>query len=124
MIVDPGKMEWVTLDPLGRTVSLPSALADARESVGKHRDDEYLSRDQARVVVESPDRIDISSSDPRRDVYYRTRGELERGPYERVVVQFENESTGTAISWSVYDKPVGSSGVRYWKGGVPWRFIG
>ena len=122
MIIDPNNVAWIVKDPLGRTISLSNELADIRESVGKHTGNEFLSRMDAKETVINPDRIDISSNNPKRDIYYRSRGKIEIGPYERVVVEMDGDY-GEAISWSIYDKPVSSSGVRYWKGGQPWRHI-
>lgn len=123
MIIDPKKAAWIVKDPLGRTVSLSNELADIRESVGKHTGKEYLSMDDAKETVINPDRIDISSNNPKRDIYYRSRANVEIGPYERVVAEFIDNDQGEVVSWSVYDQPVSSGGVRWWKGGQPWRHI-
>ena len=65
----------------------------------------------------SGDRIDESVSSEYRDVYYR-RDAAEEYPYSRAVVDFRDSATkGLVISWSRYERPVASYGVKYRKGG-------
>lgn len=117
MEIDPFDIEWVESDPLERDVVMLKSIKQAREFAGKHSTtEEFLSTEEVRRVVSDPDRIDMSSSDPDRDLYYEEKSEY-TNPYAKVVVDFSmSPEKGVAVSWSRYDHPVSSHGVRYWKG--------
>ena len=116
MEIDPFDIEWVETDPLDREVLMLKSVKQAREFAGKHSStEEFLSTDDVRQVVSNPDRIDFSSSNPDRDLYYEVKTEY-TNQYARVVVDFRGDpSKGVAISWSRYEHPVSSHGIRYRK---------
>lgn len=114
-VIDPFDIRWTVTDPLEREVSMLRSVERARE--GKHPEPpEFLSSDDVKVVVEDPDRIDESVSSEYRDVYYRRETD-EEYPYSRAVVDFRDSATrGMVISWSRYETPVASYGVKYRRG--------
>lgn len=114
--IDPFDIAWKAVDPLDREVVMRHSIVDARTC--KHAEPpEHLSVDEARQVIADPDRIDVSSSNPCRDVYYRVRSGQDY-PYSRVVVSYQDdERRGLAISWSNYAHPVSSGGMRWSKEG-------
>lgn len=113
MLVDPFDIMWTDGDPIGRDVVLLKSVVDSRKGVHPS-EEEHLPTEKIKDIVTDPDRIDISSSIPTRDIYYKYEPEYPY-PYARVVVDFKHdENKGFPISWSRYEHPVSSSGVR-WK---------
>ena len=112
--IDPFDVEWSETDPLDREVTMLKSIVDMRERMGKHPDPpEFLSSDGVREVVSDPDRIDESVSSAFRDVYYRTELE-EEYPHARAVVDFRDDpQRGVVVSWSRYETPVSSYGVKW-----------
>ena len=112
--MNPYDIEWTATDPLDRRISMYKSIVDIRQ--GKHSaPPEYLSIDEARAIVTDPDRIDESSSHPKRDIYYKFNSAMEF-PHARVVADFSGaEDDGIIISWSRYKQPVSSHGVKYLK---------
>lgn len=114
MRIDPFDIIWVDTDPLGREVVLLHSVVDKRKNAHPSAE-EHLPIEKIRDIVTDPDRIDISSSIPTRDVYYKREPEYPY-PYARAVVDFRHdENKGHPISWSRYEYPVSSSGVRWEK---------
>lgn len=114
--VDPFDIDWTEIDPLGREVMMLKPIEQARESMGKHPvPPEFLSTQDVRVVISDPDRIDESAQKADRDIYYKIE-EQEDYQYSRAIVDFSGDPhKGTVISWSRYEKPVSSYGIKYQK---------
>lgn len=114
--VDPFDIDWTEIDPLGREVMMLKPVEQARESMGKHPvPPEFLSTQDVRVVISDPDRIDESAQRADRDIYYKIE-EQEDYQYSRAIVAFRDDPhKGTVISWSRYEKPVSSYGIKYQK---------
>lgn len=114
--VDPFDIDWTEIDPLGREVMMLKPIEQARESMGKHPvPPEFLSTQDVRVVIPDPDRIDESVQRADRDIYYKIE-EQEDYQYSRAIVDFRDDPhKGTVISWSRYEKPVSSYGIKYQK---------
>lgn len=112
--IDPFDVEWSETDPLDREVTMLKSIVEMRERLGKHADPpEFLSTDGVREVVSNPDRIDESVSSAHRDVYYRMDSE-EEYPYSRAVVDFRDDpQRGVVVSWSRYETPASSYGVKW-----------
>lgn len=111
---DPFDIEWRTADPLGRDIFLRKSVADAREAASKHVGDEFLPRDEIRGIVEDPARIDLTQKSPRHsEIYYSDADESKPHPYARVVVRFEDDRKGEAISWSRYKEHVSLMEIVY-----------
>lgn len=108
---DPFDIEWITVDPLEREVVMLRSRAEAREAIGKHEGDEFLSTDEVRDLIEDPQRIDLTQRDPHREIYYSDKEDKPR-PYARAVVEFD-EGLGTAISWSRYEDHVSLLDIVY-----------
>lgn len=111
---------WSTEDPRGYRVRLYQSTVDARERMAKHVGPDAMTVDEAREVVEQPHVIQVSSSDPHREVYYVYEQERGKPPYKRMVVAFEDTETsreGAAISWSRYSKMVSGNVVYIRRGG-------
>lgn len=115
MNVDPFDIQWIESDPLDRDVAMLQSVIDAREFAGKHASsEEFLSPDDVRSLIASPDRIDESVSDANRDLFYKGQAEY-TNPYARAVVDYSTcDDYGIVISWSRYKQPVSSYGVK-WK---------
>lgn len=113
---DPFDIHWAASDPLGREVVMLHSVERAR--AGKHSlPPEHLAAENVREVVEDPDRIDESVSSAARDVYYRRETD-EEYPYARAVVDFRRgDEPGVVISWSRYETPVASYGIKYRRDG-------
>lgn len=114
--IDPFDIDWTETDPLGREVMMLKPIEAAREMMGKHPvPPEFLSTQEVRVVISDPDRIDESAQKADRDIYYKIEAE-EDYQYSRAIVDFHDDPhKGTVISWSRYEKPVASYGVKYQK---------
>lgn len=114
--VDPFDIDWTETDPLGREVTMLKPIEEAREMMGKHPvPPEFLSTQDVRVVISDPDRIDESARKANREIYYKIE-ELEDYKYSRAIVVFQDDPhKGTVISWSRYEKPVASYGIKYQK---------
>lgn len=99
---------WTQEDPLGRTVVSIDSIT--RAALSRHTGPDSMTVEEARICVERPERIDVSSTDSDRNVYYKYEEERGRPPYSRAVVSFaENKiehADGVLISFSRYTKPV------------------
>ncbi|NJE80694.1 hypothetical protein E0L17_05055 [Olsenella sp. SW781] len=115
--IDPFDVEWSETDPLDREVTMLKSIVELRERQGKHPDPpEFISTSEVRTVVSDPDRIDESATHEFREVYYRNESE-EDYPYSRAVVDFrDNPQRGIVVSWSRYEAPVSSYGVKWRRG--------
>ena len=114
--VDPFDIDWTEMDPLGREVMMLKPIERARESMGKHSvPPEFLSTQDVRVIISDPDRIDESAQKADCDILYKI-DEQEDYQYSRAIVDFRDDPLkGTVISWSRYEKPVSSYGIKYQK---------
>ena len=114
--VDPFDIDWTEMDPLGREVMMLKPIERARELMGKHSvPPEFLSTQDVRVIISDPDRIDESAQKADCDIFYKIE-EQEDYQYSRAIVDFRDDPLkGTVISWSRYEKPVSSYGIKYQK---------
>ena len=112
--IDPFDVKWQETDPLNREVLMLNSIATARELGGKHQTyPERLEIDEVREVVRDPNRIDVSSSNEHRNVYYRDNGDSKH-PLSRAVVDFStDENKGAIISWSRYERHASCSYVLW-----------
>ena len=115
---DPFDIEWVQPDPLGRDVVLRKSVADARESLSKHVGGEYLPRSEIRGIIEDPARIDLTQRSPKHtEIFYSDADGAKSHPYGRVVVKFDEDDNGEAISWSRYEQHVSLVEIVYERSG-------
>lgn len=108
----PTDILWETTDPEGRKVILRKETAEYRERIGKHADASHMTAGEAKVTVENPHIIQLSSSDESRKSYYRYEEEDGKPPYKRVTVISESDDRAIAISWGrqghlpAHEKPI------------------